>query len=261
MSLRIEELYDEKVIAPSSYQRPIALLDLDDTLYHGLMMEKLMKKQIRSGLAASLAGLGITNAINNYQNGYKGITTNVIELNYHWAQACTGTRYIDLLNHARDFVDKSIQDFHPFTPLLFNLLNQKEYHIWLLTGEPEFVAQAVVEKFGGTGFAGTLWQTEEGIITGKIKNPLTGPQKGICAGLLFDAPIRYRYKKAGSIAMVDSLNDTGLVDTVPFSVVCGQPSKEFNDYLERCGKTFVIVSPWHTKQIIRFVDRLTKQTI
>lgn len=241
-------------------RKPVALIDLDGTIYQGyrgLILEDIVENQMSNGLIKKKwRVLDLVSHIINYHHGQKGHPSTTEDLNYCWADVCEEIPHSELLNHARGFVKQHRERFYPYTQPVLDLLTERGIDTWLITGEPDFVAQAVREEFRITGSFATIWKQKRGIITGGVKILVNSYVKGKCADVLFH-PNHYNYNRANSFALVDSVNDIGLVNAVPISVVCGQPDEAFNYYLERCRKTYVIASP---ERMVNFVDRLTKPT-
>lgn len=237
------------------HPKPAALIDLDGTLYPGLIMENIIEEQMSRGLISSLASVtNVWDAILDYRNGRQGYDSNVIALNSGWATACQGIHYVDLFNHAREFVRENKEKFYPYADPVFQHLKKKGYDTWLLTAEPYFVAHAVALEFGATGFCATEWQVgKQGKITGGIKHPMTGQEKGQWAEFIFHHPI-FGYDRTRSIAIIDSVNDRELADAVPLSVVCEPANPDLIKHLVAKGRHHFITP---CDDMVKSVDRLT----
>lgn len=249
-------------------RRPIAFIDLDGTIYPGLLMEDLVNEQVKLGLISSVEITAIEGEIRSYRNGQKGHSSNVKALNELWSSECKGKRYKDLFEHAAAFVAKNKDKFAPFAQPVFDILKGRGYEIWLITGEPVFAARAVVKEFGGNGFLATDWktsweETEEGrqlLFTGFSERPMTVTRKGEWAERFFEGgPHRLPNNREESIALIDSTNDIDLARSVRWSIVCGDdPSPELVSYLESSGKEFFIACD---REVIEVVGRLTSEKV
>lgn len=241
-------------------QRRIAFIDLDGTLYPGLLMEDLVVDQMQEGLLSLSNVPEILVEVQEYKMGKKGQPSNVKALNELWSWACRGKPWIELLDHAKEFVHTNRERFVPNTQSIFDLLRQRGYERWIVTGEPQFVAEAVKKEFGATGYCATKWNTpwEEGqlIFGGTSERPMNSEQKGIWAESFFKKGEHRRPNtREGSIALIDSVNDIGLARAVRWSIVCGdEPSPDLLDYLAGSGKSFVVAS---AGDVMAFVEWFT----
>lgn len=236
--------------------KPVALVDLDDTVYQGLLMKDLIDQQITDKVLSKATLPWIVEEICKYHNGHKGKPANVTLLNEQWAHACSGIPYIELLDHAINFMRSDKARFQPYAQPVLDMLKERGYDIWLITGEPQFVAKAVIDRFGGTGFCSTRWEIDEHLnVTGKVEDPMISERKRYCAEILFNQEA-VLYDRRRSLAFIDSVNDRGLADAVPLSIVCCGASPELVDYLLRNNKPHVITSP---DNIVKYVDELTKR--
>lgn len=238
-------------------REPVALIDLDGTIYRGLILEQMVQDQMHKGLIQMARVPEILSSVINYHKNQKGHPSVTEDLNYCWADACETIPYNTLLEHARTFVTENRNRFYPFIRPVLDLLRQRQIDSWIITGEPDFVARAVADEFGATGYFASIWKQKRGTITGGVKVLVNSHVKGRCAEVLFNHNY-FNYRREGSFALVDSVNDIGLVDSVPFSVVCGQPDEAFKEYLTNCGKNYMVIPPANTERMINTIDRLTK---
>ncbi len=243
-----------------STERRIAFIDLDGTIYPGLLMENLVMEQMQKGLLDLTVVPDIIAEINQYKSGKKGDSSNVKALNELWAWACRGRSWLELVSHAKEFVHENREKFAPYTEAVFNLLRRRRYERWIVTGEPQFVAYAVKEEFGATSFCATCWESPKEdnqlVFNGICKRPMNSDQKGAWAEGFFKETIYRRPNtREGSIALIDSVNDIGLAKAVRWSIVCGdEPSTELIGYLKKSEKNFVISPP---EFVVNLVDLLT----
>ncbi len=241
-------------------RRRVAHVDLDDTLTRGLILEPLVSDQLREGII-SLSSPDLTRLmteIKGYKHGRKGQPSNIMGLNLYWARLCEGIPYVDLLDHATRFIRQNKNQFAPYAPYVFDIFNEKDYDSWVDTGEPSFVADAVVKEFGATGRCSTNWRTEwrkGNLVVCGVELPMTSKQKGEWAEKLFtDEENRAGNTREHSICLVDSANDIALTTAVEYSVVCGTPSPVLLDHLKATGRNYSVPRP---EEVIHVVDKLT----
>lgn len=236
--------------------RAAAFVDLDGSIYPGLLMKSVIIDQAAAALITPTSMFEVFDAITAYESGQAGQAANVRELNKKWAQACEGLRYNEVLNHARDYIKKRGRErFYPYVDPAFSLLQERGYDIWLLTGEPPFIAQAVTEEFGATGCYSTRWLVGEDCrFNGKVANIMTSERKAYLAGwLLFASGFDYDYRR--SFALIDSANDIDLAETVRNNIVCGGTNRQLMRYLRRNKIPHTVASP---ENMLECVDELTK---
>lgn len=253
---------------------PLALIDLDGTVYRpGLLMAKLLTAQVEDGVLRSedskrIKGVKpLMKAIDDYKHGQMGQPANIEKLNKYWIRVCQNVPFSQIEAHARTFVATNKDSFSPFAQPVFNMLNQRGYHIWLLTGEPSFVAAAVHHAFGLTNYAATEWEVD--LKNGKLvpdsyKNMMTSKEKKAWTEFLVSPRVDggEHYLRERSIAIGDSVNDCGMMESVAFSILWfnnQKPEDKLNsklvEDLSRNNKTCVITSSDET--VIRVVDRVT----
>ncbi len=235
--------------------KPLALVDLDGTTYPGLIMEFILNEQLIQGFLPVTAALPIWIEIHDYKSGQKGQAFNVKELNAWWALACRGIPYINLLDHARECIKQGSERFFPYTKPAFDLLNSRGYEIWLMTGEPQFVAQAVMEEFGATGFCASRWLVDDSFcITGQIRNIMTSHRKASWARRLLSNP-ELNYDRTRTIALIDSANDIGLADTASYSIVCEGTNPDLMNHLAKNSRAYTVSSPENMLECVELVTR------
>lgn len=146
--------------------KPIALFDLDNTMYEGFSYFDLIAEQIGEGLIAQGVLDKAQASIQKYLTKQQDYETTVAELLDIYAAGLQGVSYSAVLHSAKKFYTGSGKFFPYVRPTIQKLLRTHE--VALVTGEPQFIAEAVSELFDIPSYYSThfAFQKEKG--TGTI---------------------------------------------------------------------------------------------
>ncbi|HVI69154.1 MAG TPA: HAD-IB family phosphatase [Magnetospirillaceae bacterium] len=151
-------------------RRYIAFFDIDNTMYDGFSYFALLEKQVGEGLIKQ--GI-LTDALASMQK-YKAKTqdyeTTIVELLDMYAAGLTGVKYAAVLESTKQFYEKSDKFFAYVAPTFKKL--KGSHDIALVTGEPQFVAEAVKELFGANSYYSTEYEVVDGMFTGSVASYL-----------------------------------------------------------------------------------------
>lgn len=179
----------------------IALFDIDNTMYQGFSYFDLLKKQITEKLINQQVLDDAIASMQKYKANAQDYESTLVELLDIYANGLKGVRYDRVLESTKDFYIKSDKFFDYVAPTFAEL--KKTHAIALVTGEPQFVAQAVCELLGADAYHSTEYEVVGGVLTGRIKSYLAS------AGEKHDA-VRHLIRKYGtknSFAFGDSEGD------------------------------------------------------
>lgn len=151
--------------------KPIALFDIDNTIYEGFSYFELLEKQAREGLIKPQIPENAKSSMQKYKTKQQDYETTIVELIDIYAAGLKGKTYDEVLQSARQFYHNSTKFFAYVKPTIQEL--QGTHDIALVTGEPQFVAQAVAERFGlGVQHYSTEYDVQDGKFTGLVKSYL-----------------------------------------------------------------------------------------
>ncbi len=144
----------------------------------------------------------------------------------HWSAGLTGSSFADALESVREFISSNNVEFFPYVrPMLQDL--HRTHDTYLVTGEADFVGQAVMEFFGTTGHIASVFETQNGVFTGGLIRALAEREEKEKAV----KPLWSRYPKTKSIAFGDSDGDTDILEAVEHAI-CVRPSASLRAYGE-----------------------------
>lgn len=197
----------------------IALFDIDRTIFNGFLIFLLADAQHKKGFISKDDLNQLYKDYRLYKKGILPYEAFVKEIFIHWAEALKGKAYEEILRHTKQLLKKNHKSFFPYFRLLIRALSST-HHIYFVTGEPQFVAEAVRDFFGITGFISSQYAVRERVFTGKPKYFLAEreeKQKAI-------AKIINKYGKRNSFAFGDSEGDIAMLESVQFPV-CVNPTR------------------------------------
>ncbi len=197
--------------------RPLALFDIDKTLYDGFSLFPLMQEQVAQGqisadvLEKSQAVLELhKNDILKYEHFAKQL----LDL---FARGLKGQRTAEVGSLTDNFFAKS-EDFYEYADPTITLLGV-DHEVVLVTAEPQFVASAVAKRFGVRNFCNTVFATQDGVFSGEVSTYLAARQEKTRAINHLTAA----HPWAGSLAFGDSEGDIEILDSVE-TAICVNPS-------------------------------------
>ncbi|MCK9427006.1 MAG: haloacid dehalogenase-like hydrolase [Ignavibacteriaceae bacterium] len=207
----------------------IAFFDIDGTIFKGNIIEPLLDLQVEDNLLEKSFADEIHNLHVLLHKGE--ITRDVAskKIVETWAMGLKGKSYQNIFKHTEDFIKNNLQNFYSFTKPLLKLI-KKTHNIILTSNEPQFVCEVILNLFGLTNVASTIFEVKSGVFTGKvIQFNSTLEDKKNSAKKFIN---QYNFKQ--SFAFGDSITDVGILDVVENSI-CVNPSKELQEYAEKKG--------------------------
>lgn len=192
--------------------KPIALFDIDNTLYEGFSYFELLEAQVaESVIDACVLAKAITR-MKKYRAGIQGYEATVVDLLDIYAGGLKGKRYEVVLESTRRFYSNSTKFFPYAMPTIQAL--RRTHDATLVTGEPQVVAQAVAELFGVKSYYCTMYEVRDGKFTGNIKSYLASRHEK-CAAIQH---LMYGHGVKNSFAFGDSEGDIEMLRTVEYAV-------------------------------------------
>ncbi len=150
--------------------RPIAFFDIDNTMYEGFSYFELLKKQVDEGLIGQQVLTDALTSMQKYKTKAQDYETTVVELLDIYAAGLKAAEYTAVLESTKQFYEKS-DKFFSYVASTFKEL-KGSHDIALVTGEPQFVAEAVKELFGANSYYSTEYELVDGTFTGSVMSYL-----------------------------------------------------------------------------------------
>jgi len=150
--------------------KSVALFDIDNTMYEGFSYFELLEKQANEGLISAQVLDEAKTSMQKYKSKLQDYETTTVELLDIYATGLKGKSYDDVLESTKEFYQSSEKFFSYVIPTVEELRNSHD--IALVTGEPQFVAEAVAELFRVESYYCTKYEVRAGKFTGNIKSYL-----------------------------------------------------------------------------------------
>lgn len=142
------------------------------------------------------------------------------ELLIRYAAGLNGIHLQTILSEVRDNINNgTIPLFTNISSLLHTL--QTDHDLYFVTASPQFIAQAVAERFPPANYLSTLFEVDSGFLTGKVQSSLARRETKQAA----IAEVVARYPKAGSVALGDTMGDIAILEAAQTSI-CVNPEEE-----------------------------------
>ena len=207
----------------------IALFDIDDTIYNGGLIYRLMEAEVRDGL---LDKKYIDEVYMYKAMGEKG------EIEYEdqarkvviaWTAGFKDKEYEKVAQHALEFISADLFHFYSFSKPLLSLLEKTHDRI-IISNEPQFVGEAILNILNFNESNCTTFETKDGILTGNVSrfNSTQVDKKKSVRDIL----AHYEYN--GSFAFGDSVGDIGMLEEVE-NPICINSSKKLIDIASKKG--------------------------
>jgi len=192
--------------------KSIALFDIDNTLYEGFSYYDLLARQVDEGILDAKVLQDGKAAGQKLVDGKQDYETTVMELLDIYAAGLKGASYDKVLQSTKEFYagsDKFFAYAHPVVDLL-----RESHDMAVVTGEPQFIAEAVRELFGMQEQYSTEFEVENGVFTGAVSGYLaTRHEKHEAI-----AHLVHGHHMRGSLAFGDSDGDIEMLRAVDYPI-------------------------------------------
>lgn len=207
----------------------VALFDIDDTIYNGGLIYRLMEAEVLDGL---LDKKYIEEVYMYKAMGEKG------EIEYEdqarkvviaWAAGFKGVAYEKVAQHAQEFISRDLTHFYPFSKPLLSLLEKTHDRI-IISNEPQFVGEGILKLLDFNDSNCTTFEIKDGVLTGNVSrfnSTQTDKKKSV-------REILANYEYTDSFAFGDSVGDIGMLEEVE-NPICINASKKLIDIARNKG--------------------------
>jgi HAD superfamily phosphoserine phosphatase-like hydrolase len=221
--------------------RSIILADMDNTLCDGFSYFDLLTQQVDQGIIEPAILAGATSLLAAHKNGSIAYEETITGLLNIYAAGLKGKSYTEVAASTAQFYANTPIFYDYVTPLFDRF--RSTHDLYLVTGEPQFVAEAVVDRFSLDGYCATEYEVDNGIFTGGVINylalrheKLTAVQKLLGGHSLTD-----------SIALGDAEGDIEMLGAVEHPI-CVNPNAGLIAYANQ--KNWPISNPENVLSII-----------
>lgn len=197
--------------------KPLALFDIDNTMFNSISYFSLLDAQVAEGLIKPEVAIYADEALQRYKDARLGYEDLVKELFDMYAQGLKRQPADEVAQFTNDFFEKSSEFFGYVQPTIDLLAPGHE--IVLVTGNSQFTAGAVAKVFGIQQFCSTELGVKNNRMTGLVSSYLaTRHEKREAIRHLTKA-----HPYAGSFAFGDSEGDIEMLRVVEHPV-CINPT-------------------------------------
>ena len=227
--------------------KSIALFDIDNTMYDGFSYFELLAKQVGEGVLKPQVLDDAKACMQKYKSKLQDYESTIIELLDIYAAGLKASSYDTVLESTKEFYANSDKFFSYVRPTIQKL--RDTHDIALVTGEPQFVAEAVKELFDIQSYYSSEYEVIEGQFTGKVTIYLASRHEK------HDA-IKHLMQGHGaqkSFAFGDSEGDIEMLRAVEYPI-CLNPTDGLRSIADKEG--------WHMphiQEVLALVDRLSSR--
>ncbi len=191
-------------------QRKIALFDIDKTIYDGYLIFPLAEYFCTEGIVTRGVVDGLFQDLYLYKSNLVDYETSVENFNKHWAAGLRNHDTELIRRVTKDFLETEAGNrFFTFTGPLLEFL-QRTHDIYFVTGEVQFVGEAVAERFSAQGYITSEMEVDNGLFTGNVSRSLARREgKRDAIGRLLKT-----YPDEGSLGFGDSEGDIEMLNSV-----------------------------------------------
>ena len=155
---------------------PVALFDIDNTIYDGLSLFPLIERQASEKLVPAATLTSVQAKLADYKSGALSYEAALVAVLDVYATALKGQKYDKVLASTKSFFASS-NGLYPYVEPLMGALAET-HDIILITGEPQMVCEAIGQAVKADAGYSTQFEVVDGKFTGNITRYLaTGAEK------------------------------------------------------------------------------------
>lgn len=222
-------------------ERSVVLVDIDNTIYNGYIVLDIIESQNRLGLLSNQGYDLMLKGAEKYKEKRVKYEVFAKQLLLDWAEGLKGISYQLAKEHATAFLADSAR-FHPYSKKLKTFL--PTYDIYLVTGEPEFIAEPVRYIVQVDGVLATTFELNtNGVFTGGVSDYLAhrDEKRDRLSAIMMG------YNRANTFAFGDSDADIEMLKLVVHPV-CVSPKGLLLEHAEKYE--WIICNPDNVEQKI-----------
>lgn len=214
-------------------RQPLALFDMDKTMFNGMSYFPLLDAQVDAGLVSAAVSNRAHDSLDRYKQsslGYEDLVRDLIDV---YAEGLAG-KPVDEVAQSTDEFFRTTPDFFGYVAPTIRELS-RSHEVVLVTGSTQFTASAVAKVFGVKQFCSTIIGTGNTLVNGQVDSYLATRQEKREAihHLTRDHPV------ANSLAFGDSEGDIEMLQAVQHAI-CIDPTPGLREAANENG--WLIVS-------------------
>jgi HAD superfamily hydrolase (TIGR01490 family) len=212
--------------------KPLALFDIDKTMFNGPTYVPLIDAQIKEHLLDPFVARQTNDAMDRYVADILGYEDFVREVTKIWATGLIGKESAAIEDSTNRFFEAT-DGFFGYVKPTIELL-KPTHEIVLITGSPQFTAKAVARVFGLSSTISTMFGEKDGFFTGQVDSFLATrhDKKDAIKHLADDHPFEASY------GFGDSEGDIEMLRSVQHAV-CIRPTDGLREIAVRQGWVIV----------------------
>lgn len=202
-------------------ERKLAVFDIDGVLYGGHTIFEIIQRQEKEGFIKEGTWKLIENELYAYKTNKKTYKEAANQMLVVFLAALRGKSYKEVKDNVRKFLKGELVNFYPYFAEILPTL-KKTHDVYLITTNLHVTAETLTEIYELQGFLSTEEEVVDGIYTGNVTRSLAGEKKII-------RELFTKYKREGSIAVGDSVNDIDMLLEVE-TPICMNPDSKLSIY-------------------------------
>jgi isopentenyl-diphosphate delta-isomerase len=151
--------------------KSLALFDIDKTIYDGHVILPLVDFQHQAGLLTKESLDDMYRSFGLYTAGEVDYETTSFNILKAWAFGLKGVSHTEVVKHVLHYLEHEGNKFYPSTRELMQLL-YKTHDIYFVTGEPQFIGEAIQKEFNAKGFVSSVFEVVEEVFSGEVVTTL-----------------------------------------------------------------------------------------
>jgi HAD superfamily phosphoserine phosphatase-like hydrolase len=153
-------------------KKRISCFDIDGTLAKGMLFIPLMESEHQNGHLSGESFQSIQELLGKYKSGEIDYEDAVQQLVEAHAKGLAGKSYEEVRTHAETFLLSNEHNlFHEFGRVAIELLSADQ-KLFVVTAEPQYLADAVASLYGMDGYISTEYGVEYDLFTGTVTKSL-----------------------------------------------------------------------------------------
>jgi HAD superfamily hydrolase (TIGR01490 family) len=218
-----------------SAKEPLAVFDVDGTLFRRGLMPELTRRLVDEGVFSERVREELSEdyyAWVERRGSYETYDELVVEL---FLRELGGVSVAELQRAARAEVEAHGRRLHIYTRDMARRLKEAGYHLIAISGSPQEILDLVLKPLGFDRAWGTVLAQDEGRYTGEVLQDPFKNKRRVLEEFLEDANVGLE----GSVGMGDTLSDVGFLELVQ-TPIAFNPNSSLFDVARQRGWPIVV---------------------
>lgn len=232
-------------------KKPLALFDIDGTMIPGTTYFRVLDGQMKDGLIDESCVAEAYSLLKEYKSGAVPYEKLIVSLLDIYAKGLAGKTAQEVASSTINILTEC-EDYFGYVGATIAALRDT-HEIIVVSGSPHFMAEAVMRKYGIGKKLSSVYEVQDGIITGKVSSYLaTRHQKRDAIQHIIED-----HQYTNSVAFGDSEGDIEVLKSVQYPV-CIMPTDGLRQIAKE--KKWVVIDSdldLHTNAPLRVVMNVT----